>query len=440
MGGSGDVDLGRSGRIPNGELSRPFGRPLPDEIRRDRLLDHLADRWNRRLVLIAAPGGYGKTTVLAQAIRDNDDDPSGIDVFVRCQAWFENVGDLVVAMLAAMPKRARPVSAPRPTVDDVLAAMARLSPVDVCLHLDDVQHLSGLDDAPVMLEQLVRGLPFNAHLVLAGRSLPELRLARLRSGDEVLEIGPADLSFDGSELAMFAAGHGVVAETLAAGGQWPAVTRLAVTMGPSEARGYLLEEVVHDLAPSLRGAVAVALIAGTADDDLLRSCGVDTSVAEVLRTVPLIVDFGDGSVGAHDLWAEVAEQLVDASTVAALTGSIARHALATDDPFAAIDFALRSEQWQLAWTAMIAVIADGDLRLTSVEAASWLAALPDAERGRAEGWLLQGVLDRLIGRLEGGIDDLLAAGQEFRAREDVVAERAVVRELGTRSWLLARPE
>ena len=46
----------------------------------------LAERWNVRLVTVIAPGGYGKSTALAQAIRDNDTDPSGVDAYARCRS------------------------------------------------------------------------------------------------------------------------------------------------------------------------------------------------------------------------------------------------------------------------------------------------------------------------------------------------------------------
>src|SRR4051812_14209487 len=65
---------------------RPVGvqLPLPDEIVRSRLLDRLAARWNRPVTVIQAGAGFGKSTLLAQAVRANTLAPVGIDVWHTC--------------------------------------------------------------------------------------------------------------------------------------------------------------------------------------------------------------------------------------------------------------------------------------------------------------------------------------------------------------------
>jgi hypothetical protein len=58
-------------------------------------------------------------------------------------------------------------------------AIRRQAPVDVCMIIDDVQGIEADSAAGRFLADLVRGLPSTAHLVLAGRRLPDLPLARL---------------------------------------------------------------------------------------------------------------------------------------------------------------------------------------------------------------------------------------------------------------------
>jgi ATP/maltotriose-dependent transcriptional regulator MalT len=59
-----------------------------------------------------------------------------------------------------------------------------------------------------MLAEVVRWLPAHAHLVLSGRSMPALPLARLRAAERVLEISQQSLAFTGVEVAAVAESAG----------------------------------------------------------------------------------------------------------------------------------------------------------------------------------------------------------------------------------------
>src|SRR4051812_17222428 len=58
--------------------------PLPDELGRPRLLDQLDERWHHPVTVIQAGAGFGKSTLLAQAVRANAIEPRGIDVWHAC--------------------------------------------------------------------------------------------------------------------------------------------------------------------------------------------------------------------------------------------------------------------------------------------------------------------------------------------------------------------
>ena len=73
-----DSELMAPGRLTAGEpslagtlLTRPFGLPraMDVEIPRLRLVRLLEGRWDRPVTLLVAGPGFGKTTVLAQAVR-----------------------------------------------------------------------------------------------------------------------------------------------------------------------------------------------------------------------------------------------------------------------------------------------------------------------------------------------------------------------------------
>src|SRR5947207_13251260 len=86
-------------------LTRPVGLPraLDVEIPRLRLVRLLEGRWDRPVTLLVAGPGFGKTTVLAQAVRAHQVAPRGIDVWVSCEAAYEDPVRFATAILDAMP-------------------------------------------------------------------------------------------------------------------------------------------------------------------------------------------------------------------------------------------------------------------------------------------------------------------------------------------------
>jgi hypothetical protein len=108
----GPVDeLRAPGRLTAGEpspavalLTRPAGLPraLDVELPRLRLVQRLEGRWDRPVTLLVAGPGFGKTTVLAQAVRAHQVAPRGIDVWVSCEAAYEDPVRFATALLDAI--------------------------------------------------------------------------------------------------------------------------------------------------------------------------------------------------------------------------------------------------------------------------------------------------------------------------------------------------
>jgi ATP/maltotriose-dependent transcriptional regulator MalT len=130
------------------KLRRPSVRS--NTIRRPSLLERLTREDSRPVVSVAAPSGYGKTTLLAQ--------------------W----------------------AGQRPRV--------RGAGLTGELVLDDV-HLLHNRDCRDALSVLADHVPGGSRLVLAGRNEPPPRTARLRAQGRILEIGPRDLMLSREEAA-----------------------------------------------------------------------------------------------------------------------------------------------------------------------------------------------------------------------------------------------
>jgi len=162
-----------------------------------------------RLVTVLAGAGYGKSTVVAQAL-GSCPYPG---VWVSCDERLGGAPDLL-AHIAAGIERVVPGFGTRLTfegpvghqVTGLCNELVATSPDDVVVVLDDV-HLLDAEGAEAVGE-LLRDLPPSAHLVLAGRAPLTFALGKLRAG-QLLAMTEADLALTDAELAaLWRAGGG----------------------------------------------------------------------------------------------------------------------------------------------------------------------------------------------------------------------------------------
>jgi len=164
---------------PRPSPSRPApALPSPGrrrDVARTRLVRRLA-RAGDATVLLRAPAGYGKTTLLRQWVAA---DP-------RPCAWV-TLGELAVGGAVA----------PAAAVAAVGRALDAL-PLPAVLVLDDAHLLRG-PRAAALLELLSARLRGGSQLALAARADPALPLARLRAEGRLAELGPAQLALAADE-------------------------------------------------------------------------------------------------------------------------------------------------------------------------------------------------------------------------------------------------
>jgi LuxR family maltose regulon positive regulatory protein len=202
--------------------------PRPGFVPRPRLVEALGEGLARRLILVCAPAGSGKTALLA------DWAPSGN----RPVAWLSlDAGDNDPVRFwrhtVAALDRARPgigervgllLGPPAPaSFEGLVTALindlaAQPGDGEVLLVLDDY-HLIDAQPVHASLAFLLEHLPPGLHLVLASRADPPLPLARLRAGGQLAELRTADLRFTAEEAAALlreAAGRDLPATAVAA--------------------------------------------------------------------------------------------------------------------------------------------------------------------------------------------------------------------------------
>jgi DNA-binding SARP family transcriptional activator len=419
---------------------------------RQRLLTTLLGRFERRLLTIVAPAGFGKTTLLAQAVGENALLPRGIDVWLSCEPADAHGPSLLAGIGEALGTRSRFVyAAPseepsRPQsqgFDEVVAAVWSRSPLPVALVLDDVHEIPAGSDGAAVLDELVAVLPENGHVVLAGRAEPPVRTGRLLAQDRALLLDADDLLLTEGERVELAALLGIGAGVLDETGGWPALARLAAVAGRSGAERYVWEEVLEQLDAEARQVLATLSAIGGADDELA-SVVLEQPVHldELLSDVPLVAQRSTRAHGRwfvpHDLW----QPFVGRDLAAGFATTARRRAAGVlrerGDLRRAGELLLADPIDEGGWSDLEALLVAGAGAASSltgtVPVDAWLAAVPPDHREAPEVLLIESVIARLRGHIERAEQGFRTAWVAARATDAGEAEQVAMSHLVHQAW------
>lgn len=184
-----------------------------DLIDRDRLHELITTHMERKLLLVSAPAGYGKTSLLVgyahatglpvcwYRLGPSDRDPV---VFLEhlMEAVRQRFPGACDRALSQLRSRARDGTAdPTDIVGTVVNEIDENIEVFFWLVLDDYQHIDDADRVNEALDALLDYLPHNCQIVISGRTVPrKLTLTRLAGAGQVAGIGQEQLRFDPDEI------------------------------------------------------------------------------------------------------------------------------------------------------------------------------------------------------------------------------------------------
>ncbi|MFC7723861.1 LuxR C-terminal-related transcriptional regulator [Nocardioides sp. GCM10028917] len=191
--------------------------PRPGLVPRPRLRQRLDLGLGAKLMLVSAPAGFGKSTLLVDwlasaatrsdaaplkaawlALDAADNDPSRFWRYVvaALRTALPDIGEDALALLR--DSQPPPVEMALTSLLNELAA----TETDTVLVLDDyhVIDASAVHDGMAFL---LAHLPARLHLVLATRSDPPLPLSRLRARGDLVEVRAVDLRFTGEEASSY---------------------------------------------------------------------------------------------------------------------------------------------------------------------------------------------------------------------------------------------
>lgn len=184
--------------------------PRHKAVQRRRLIDQLSAGIHRKLTLVSAPAGFGKTTLVSEwasgspypiawlSLDKRDNDPAHFMMYLvaALKTIVTSIGDGVIGALQ---------SPQPPSIESILTLLlneiTQLSK-DVVLVLDDY-HLIDAQAIDNAIAFLIEHLPTQFHLVIATRENPALQLARYRAQNQLTELRAVDLRFTISEAGEF---------------------------------------------------------------------------------------------------------------------------------------------------------------------------------------------------------------------------------------------
>jgi len=374
--------------------------------------------------VIVAGAGFGKSSLLAQALDENALAPRGDDCWLGCGPGDDDprrlADGLATALDADVGLLREPGEVDPSDLGTTLAAEVwQRSPRQVCLVLDDVHEIAPASGAASLVAGLVDALPANGHVVLSGRHEPPVPLARLVAQGRVERLVEGDLAFADDELASLAALRGVAADRLGGLGGWPALAELRTAGWGAGVDDFLAEEVLAALADGDRAVVATVAALGGADQavvDAVVGGGVD--LAGLMGRVPLVSSDEHGWYTVHPLWSEHLSRRLDPDALRRARRR-AGMVMAGRDLRQAVDLLVAAE----AHDDLRAVLRTGcraQALASSAEGVGRLhAGLPDPVRSSPEGTLVAGIaasatdLDRATELLTSAAERFAAGGDDL---------------------------
>jgi LuxR family transcriptional regulator, maltose regulon positive regulatory protein len=191
-------------------------RPRPDMLPRPHLLDWLEANSDKRLTLLSAPAGYGKTTLLADFINAStepfawyqldaqDSDPTVFLTYLI--EALRNIKRAPVALTRAIGQTAQSLLDSTETVISsqrvltvLINELAEQITVPWRIVLEDYHYVA----SPVvhqLVDFLTENAPEGLHLVVSTRVDPPLALSRLRAHGQLAELRTSSLRFRDDEV------------------------------------------------------------------------------------------------------------------------------------------------------------------------------------------------------------------------------------------------
>jgi len=178
-------------------------------IRRVHLLKVLQTNLDKKLILICADAGYGKTTLALQLCRETarpyvfyNLDAGDNDLPVFYAYLVHGIRKLEPGFGDDLLTIARQTRSVEILIGTFVNEFVKKVKKDVCLVLDDYHHLQLNPEITQGVEFLLQRMPGNLHLIITSRATPPLNLALYLAKQQMVDLGKTHLRFTSKEIHM----------------------------------------------------------------------------------------------------------------------------------------------------------------------------------------------------------------------------------------------
>lgn len=191
-------------------------------IARSGIIKLLSGSRDKKVLLVTAPAGFGKTTIVSEYITQRKkltawihltpDIKSIFDLLVYITSSLkrinEHYGDNILETSGLIENESGKISDLAPALSEIAGLMInellKNFDDDILIVLDDFHEMQNDGNVNLFLDRLISDLPDNIQLAIISREIPRLNLPHLRAKRQLLEITLKDLSFTKSEITSLA--------------------------------------------------------------------------------------------------------------------------------------------------------------------------------------------------------------------------------------------
>ncbi|WP_298833350.1 LuxR C-terminal-related transcriptional regulator [uncultured Piscinibacter sp.] len=379
----------------------------------------------RRLVLLVAPAGFGKTSALAGQIAaldagtalawvslDEDDDPARL--FGALAAALEPF-DLPwrSAPSALAGRLGEEDGGARAAVAELVNALAASDAPHGLIVFDDLHRVQS-PEVHVLLEALLERLPSQWTVVISTRVAPRLPLARWRAADELAEFGQDALRFSMDEARALAEAEQApglearLSELMARTQGWPAGLRLcfaalrgragAAPLGTAGARpaavdrslfDYLACEIIDEMPIALHDFMVRSSVLPVLTAEAAAAVTGDARAAQRLDEIErrglfvTALDADERTLVLHDLFRDALEDRLRKRFPDELPVLLRRAAAVEHDPLRRVSLLLHAGDWAAAEAALAAIVDELLVEGQGPEVSRLVAQFPAGWRERS---------------------------------------------------------
>ncbi len=412
-------------------------------------------------MLLTAGAGYGKTTLLEQAL-DHGETPVAwiscseterapevllkrlLDAISRAAP---GASDALAEQLAFPPEAVDPFAAVR----ELLSDLSRLLVEPLVLVFDDAEHLEGAEGSLRLLSELVGSELSLLHVAIAGRRPLELRVARARAAGRLTELTATDLAFGSEDCAQLLrrSGHDPSTEevdgVMGATEGWPLGIALMAThlldaqpdlqevdfrdlRSAQDLRSFFSEELLDSLTTGQRETAIRSSVARVVTPEVARALDLPAGLKATLERAGMLVRSsaeGEDAFAFHPLLREFLLERLQAELgddeLRRLHASVAQVMADAGEPIEAIEHWLQAQRWHEAVSRMEL---EGPVLVKSSPGLirRWLSLLPAEESALPTMRSLAGQLEWATGDNVKAIELLRASLRGFRERPNPPAD------------------